>query len=60
MFLVISVVYLRHKIEIQVLYPVVENIEAVEKAFIPRNVKELKSYLGLLTYYFRLLPNIAK
>ena len=54
-----SVVYLRHKIDAQVLHLVVEKVEAIRKAPRPRNVTELKSYLGLLSYriyYFHFFP----
>ena len=36
-----------------------EKVRAVQEAREPRNVSELKSYLGLLTYYSRFLPNMA-
>ena len=49
MFLVPSVVYLRHKIDAQGLHLVVEKVEAVKKAPTPRNMTELKSYLGHLS-----------
>ena len=32
-------------------------VQAIQKAPTPRNVTELKAYLGLLTYYGRFLPN---
>ena len=58
-FLVPSVVYLGHKIDAQGLHPVVEKVEVVIKAPTPRNVTELKSYLGLLSYYSRFLSNLS-
>ena len=36
-----------------------EKVQAVQEARGPRNVSELKSYLGVLTYYSRFLPNMA-
>ena len=59
MFLFPSVVYLGHKIDAQGLHPVVEKVEVVKKAPTPRNVTELKSYLGLLSYYSRFLSNLS-
>ena len=51
-FLVPSVVYyLEHKIDAQGLHSVFEEVEGVKKASTTRNVIELKSYLGLLSYY---------
>ena len=40
--------------------PVAEKVEAVQEAPAPKNASELKSYLGLLTYYSRFLPNLSK
>ena len=54
-----SVVYLGHKIDSQGLHPVAEKVKAVQDAPKPRNVSELKSYLGLLSYYGKFLPNLA-
>ena len=34
-------------------------MEALREAPIPRNVTELRSYLGLLSYYSRFLPNLS-
>ena len=58
-FAVPSVVYLGHKIDAQGLHPVAEKVEALREAPIPRNVTELRSYLGLLSYYSRFLPNLS-
>lgn len=41
------------------LYPLPEKIEAIVKAPSPMNVTQLKSYLGLLCYYSRFLPNLT-
>ena len=59
MFPVSSVVYLGHKIDAQWLHQVVEKVEAVKKAPTPRNVTQLKSYLGLLSYYSCFHPNLS-
>ena len=58
-FLTPSVTYLGHVIDAEGLRPVPERIEAIQQAPTPRNVTELKSYLGLLTYYGKFLPNLA-
>ena len=52
-----SVTYLGHKIDQQGIHPLKEKVQAVQDAPSPKNVSELKSYLGLLTYYT--LPNMA-
>ena len=51
-----SVVYLSHKIDREGLHPIPEKVKAVQEAPCPTNVPELKSYLGLLSYY-KFLPN---
>ena len=59
MFLAPSVVYLGHQIDSEGLHPVAEKVEVVQEATAPQNVSELKSYLRLLTYYSRFLPNLS-
>jgi len=58
-FLAPSVVYLGHVIDSQGLHPTKEKVRAVQEAPRPENVAELKSYLGLLTYYSKFLPNLS-
>ena len=50
-FLAPSVIYLGYKIDAEGLHPVAEKVQAVTEAPRPTNVQELKSFLGLLTYY---------
>ena len=54
-----SVTYLGHRIDADGLYPVPKKLEAVQRASKPCNVSELKSYLGLLTYYGKFLLNLT-
>ena len=56
--MVSEVVYLGHKIDKQGLHPLAEKVETVQAAPGPKNVSELKSYLGLLSYYGTFLPNL--
>ena len=58
-FLQESVVYLGYKIDKNGIHPLAEKVEAVKNAPEPKNITELKSYLGLLTYYSRFLPHMA-
>ena len=51
--------YLGHRIDNQGLHPIVEKVEAIRDAPAPTNVSELRSYLGLLTYYSKFLPNMS-
>ena len=47
-----------HKIDAQGLHPLPEKVKAVKDAPKLRNVSELKSYLRLLSYYLKFLPNL--
>ena len=47
-FMAASVTYLGHRIDAQGLHPILEKVKAIQEAPTPRNVSELKSYLGLL------------
>ena len=58
-FLVTSIIYLGYRIDAERLHPVNEKIKAIQDAPEPKNVTELKSYLGLLSYYSRFLPNMS-
>ena len=58
-FLAPSVIYLGHVIDSQGLHPTQEKVKAIQDAFKPNNVTELKSYLGLLTYYSKFLRNLS-
>ena len=52
-------VYLGLKISAAGLQPVEEKINVVKKAPTPRNVSELRSFLGMVRYYHSLLPGLA-
>ena len=58
-FLVPSVSYLGHLIDSEGLHPLPSKVKAIHDAPTPRNVQELKAYLGLLTYYGKFLPNLT-
>ncbi|XP_037512230.1 uncharacterized protein K02A2.6-like [Rhipicephalus sanguineus] len=58
-FMVPSVEYLGHVISQAGLTPAPRKVEAVLKAPKPRNKKELQSYLGLINFYRRFLPNLS-
>lgn len=58
-FLQSSVEYLGHKIDAEGLHPIQTKLDAIEKAPEPTNVDELRSFLGLLTYYAKFLPNMS-
>ena len=52
------VTYLGYRIDCEGLHPTEDKLEAVRKAPEPKHVTQLKSYLGLLTYYGRFLPHL--
>lgn len=54
-----SVIYLGHKIDAEGLHPLTDKIQVIVDAPSPQNVHELKSYLGLLSYYFKFMANLA-
>ena len=58
-FLANSVKYLGHLIDAEGKHALTDKLDAVRDAPVPRNVTELRSFLGLLNYYRIFLPNIA-
>ena len=54
-----SVEYLGYKIDANGVHPLPHKVQAVLDAPAPRNVKELKAYLGMLSYYSRFIPNLS-
>ena len=58
-FMAPSVTYLGHVIGAKGLHPLPDKVQAIQQAPTPKNVTELKSYLGLLTYYGKFLPNLS-
>ena len=58
-FMVPSVTYLGHQINASELHPLPDKVKAIVEAPALINVTELMSYLGLLTYHGKFLPNLA-
>ena len=54
-----SVTYLGHVIDAEGLHPLSDRIRAIEEAPAPKSVTELKSHLGMLSYYSKFLPNLS-
>ena len=54
-----SVKYLGYRIDAQGLHPLEEKVQALVSAPAPQNVTELKSFLGMVQYYQKFLPNLA-
>ena len=51
--------YLGYAIDEQGLHPTEEKIKAIKEAPTPKNVSELRSFLGIINYYSRFLPNLS-
>ena len=58
-FLQRSIEYLGHRVDAEGLRPTAENVKALPDARQPENVSELLSYLGLLRYYQKFLPDLG-
>ena len=58
-FMKTSVRYLGHVIDAEGLHATDDKLKAIVEAPAPRNVPELRSFLGLLNYYGRIIPNLA-
>ena len=54
-----SVEFLGHKIDSRGLHTSAKKVEAVKKAPRPTNQQHLRSFLGLLQYYCKFLPNLS-
>ena len=58
-FLLPRVEYLGHVIDQQGLHPTKEKVKAIREAPEPQNVSELRSFLGIINYYAKFLPNLS-
>lgn len=54
-----AVMYLGHRIDSEGLHPIEKNVEAIMRTPYPRNVTELRSFIGMLTFYAKFLPNMS-
>ncbi|XP_054287577.1 uncharacterized protein K02A2.6-like [Macrosteles quadrilineatus] len=53
-----SVNYLGHRIDRAGIHPTTEHLEAVKNMQSPKNVKELRSFLGSINYYSKFIPHL--
>ena len=58
-FMIPEVEYLGHKISRKGLQPTEDKVRAIANAPPPTNVSQLKSFLGLVNYYGKFLPNLS-
>ena len=54
-----QVTYLGHKVSKEGIQPLDDKVNAITNAPAPKNVSELKSYLGMINYYQKFLPNLS-
>ena len=54
-----SVEYLSYKIDAKGLHTTPQKVEAIQQAPHPENIQQLRSFLGLVHYYGKFIPNLA-
>ena len=59
LFLTKEISYLRFKITDKGLFKTDEKIKAIKESAAPTNVSEVRSFLGLITFYLKFVPNLA-
>ena len=59
MFLLTKVKYLGHIIDESDVHPTQEKVKAGKEAPVPKNLAELRSFLGIINYYCRFLSNLS-
>ena len=58
-FMLSKIEYLGHVIDESVLHPTQEKVKAIQEAPEPKNLAELRSFLGMINYYSRFIPNLS-
>lgn len=53
-----SIKYLGHKIDKNGIHPLNEKIEIINSFPSPKNIKDLRTFLGMINYYERFVPNL--
>ena len=51
--------YVGHVIDESGLHPTQGKVKAIQEAPEPKNLAELRSFLGMINYYSRFLPNLS-
>ena len=54
-----QVTYLGHRVSKEGIQAMEDKVDAIANAPSPKNVSELKSYLGMINYYQKFLPNLS-
>ena len=58
-FMLQEVEYLGHRVSARGLQPLASKVQAIQDAPTPKDVSQLQSFLGMLNYYGRFLPDLA-
>ena len=58
-FLLTCIEYLGHLISSDGIQPIPSKVEAIMKAPVPVNIQQLRSFLGLINYYGKFIPNLS-
>ena len=53
------ITYLGHTIDKSGIHPTEDKVRAIHEAPEPRDVSELRSFLGILNYYSKFMPNLS-
>ncbi|PAA81872.1 hypothetical protein BOX15_Mlig030612g1 [Macrostomum lignano] len=54
-----SISYLGHRIDAEGLHPLQDKVRAIQDAPPPRDQTQLRSFLGLVNYYGKFMPNLS-
>ena len=54
-----SIEYLGHRIDTTSIHTSTSKLEVISRAPTPKNVSELRSFLGMVNYYRKFIPNLA-
>ena len=58
-FMHIKVQYLGHRIDTEGIHATDSKLQAIQQSPAPKNLQELRSFLGLLNYYSQFIPNLS-
>ncbi|PAA73574.1 hypothetical protein BOX15_Mlig008794g1 [Macrostomum lignano] len=59
-FMQTSISYLGHRIDADGLHPIKDKVEAIVSAPAPKDATQLRSFLGMVNYYGKFLPNLSQ
>ena len=57
---VLSHIYRGHRTDAEGIHPAQDKIEAILNAKTPEDVNELRTFIGIVTYYCKFIPNVSQ